>query len=188
MSTTTASARGEMLASIVESNKELVMRFLPGFDEASALRQMPALPNHVVWSLGHLALTMHRIAERLDGATLPSADFVTGDGRAGSRERGVFDTESVCIGSTPRADAAIYPRLDRATEILRSACDRLAVGCRSASDEVLDAPQQWGAVSLPLWLLVARAVFHNGIHTGQITDLRRAMGMEGIVKVPPPIR
>jgi len=185
---TATTTRGDMLAAIVESNKELVTRFLPGFDDASALRQTPTLPNHVVWCLGHLALTMHRIAERLDARPLPAADFVAGTGVSGSRERGIFDTQSVSVGSTPRADAAIYPSLDRATQILRNACDRLAAACRTASDEALDAPQQWGAASLPLWLLVARAVFHNGIHTGQITDLRRAMGMESIIKVAPPIR
>lgn len=188
MSTASATTRGEMLATIVESNKELVTRFLPGFDDASAVRQAPTLPNHVVWCLGHLALTMHRIAERLDARPLPAADFTTGNGTSGSRERGIFDTESVSIGSTPRADAAIYPSLDRATQILKSACDRLAAACRAASDQALDAPQQWGAASLPLWLLVARAVFHNGIHTGQITDLRRALGMDAIIKVPPPIK
>lgn len=184
----TASIRGEMLATIVESNKELVTRFLVGFDDTSALRQSPTLPNHVVWCLGHLALTMHRIAERLDAAPLPAADFSSGDAVSGSRARGVFATESVCVGSTPRADAALYPSLERATQILRNSCDRLAAACRTAADAALDAPQQWGAASLPLWLLVARAVFHNGIHTGQITDLRRALGMEGIIKVAPPIR
>jgi hypothetical protein len=187
-SSTNPSSRGETLAAIVESNKELITRFFPGFDDASAIRQMPTLPNHVLWQCGHIALTMHRIAERLDGKPLPSDAFVTGDGRAGSRERGVYDTESVSVGSTPIADAAIYPRFDRAVEIVHSSCDRLAAACRNASDAALDAPQQWGAASLPLWLLVARAVFHNGIHTGQVTDLRRAMSMDKIIKVPPPIK
>lgn len=182
------SSRGEVLAAIVESNKELITRFFPGFDDVSALRQMPTLPNHVIWQCGHIALTMHRIAERLDGLPLPSDAFVTGDGRAGSRDRGVYDTESVSVGSTPVGDPAIYPRFERAVEIVRGACDRLAAACRNATEAALEAPQQWGAASLPLWLLVARAVFHNGMHTGQVTDLRRAMSMDKIIKAPPPIK
>src|SRR5256885_8582910 len=46
--------------------------------------QPPGLPNHLAWSLGHLALAMHRAAERIDGAPVPGGDFAPGRSAPGA--------------------------------------------------------------------------------------------------------
>lgn len=38
----------------------------------------------------------------------------------------------------------------------------------------------WGRGETTARDLLVRMVFHNGMHTGQIVDLRRALGMPGV--------
>lgn len=65
-------SRAEHLAAALESTRPLLTRFLAGFDEANRTRQPTNLPNHVVWTLGHLALTMLRTADRIRGFDAPN--------------------------------------------------------------------------------------------------------------------
>ena len=171
--------RQAALARVVRLSRDLALRFVAGFDASNSTRQAPGLPNHFAWNLGHLALTMHRAIERIDGVPPPEADFVTGTGRSGDAER--FDTESVCFGSVPVDDARLYPSPPRARAIFEHAAERLAARVERASDADLDRLVPWGASQTPWSDLVARMAFHNGVHTGQIMDLRRALGMKGVL-------
>jgi len=170
--------RQRTLASIVRASAPLLTRYMAGFDETTRVAQAPGLPNHLAWILGHCALTMHRCAEKFDGAPLPSSDFVTGDGGAGDADR--FDTESVCFQSTPLPDESLYPTLDRARAIFEAGAERLASTLERATDEQIDASYSWYSSTDDVNELVARMVAHNGTHAGQLTDLRRALGMPGI--------
>ena len=91
-----------------------------------------------------------------------------------------FHSESIAFGSKPTGDAAAYPSLARCTEIYNAACDRLAAAVRAAPESKLTESVKWGNGESPLWMLVLRMVFHNGFHTGQIADLRRALGFKSI--------
>ena len=164
----------DLLAEAVLSTKHLLGRYLAGFDDQSRTAQAPGLPNHVAWNLGHLALTMHRVAERLDGQPVPESDISPRPGAA------AFFSESVAFGSSPSGAAGEYPSLARSVEIYNAACDRLAAAVRAAPESRLNEVVPWGQGQSPLWSLVIRMVFHNGFHTGQIADLRRAMGFKSI--------
>lgn len=169
----------DALAEAIRSNKTLVGRYLKGFSDANHTRQAPGLPNHAAWNLGHIALTMHRVADKLDGQGLPVSDFV--GGATGDAQH--FATESVAFGSMPTGDSMAYPSYSRCVEIFEGACDRLASATAKASDAQLATETPWGAgMSTPMHLLVARMAFHNGMHCGQIADLRRALGMGSIFK------
>jgi hypothetical protein len=138
------------------------------------------LPNHVAWNLGHIALTMHRVADKIDGQGLPASDFAVGPGAAGDSQR--FSSESVAFGSMPTGDSMAYPSYARCIAIFEGACDRLAAAASGATDAQLAAETPWGGpgMTTPVHLLVARMAFHNGMHCGQIADLRRALGMGSI--------
>jgi hypothetical protein len=156
-------------------------RYLAGFDDTNHTRQLPGLPNHVAWNLGHCALTMHRVAERLDGRSLPERDFVTGGRKDGGGDAQRFSVESVAFGSTPSASGREYPTMTRCREIYESACDRLSEAVRLAPESKLDEMTPWGAgQTMPLYLLALRMMFHNGDHLGQIVDLRRGLGFTSI--------
>lgn len=170
----------DMLAESIISSRDLLLRFLVGFDDDNRTKQARDLPGHVAWALGHCALTMHRVAEHCDGRPLPESDFITGDGRAGGSQR--FDTESICFDSTPVDETDRYPTMARCRAIFEAACDRLASTVREASDEALEKMVPWVAGEIPFWKLVLRIAFHNGVHTGQIIDLRRALGLDRVIK------
>lgn len=171
----------ETLARAVEASQAYLTRFLAGFNEASRTRQAPSLPNHAIWTLGHCALTMNRLAHNyLGGESLRESDFVTGDGNAGDSYR--FDTESVSFGSQPADKPDIYPTLARGREVFESACTRLAAAVRSVDDAKLAAVMEWHGTSYPTWSLVLRVCFHNATHAGQLTDLRRALGLAHVIK------
>jgi hypothetical protein len=170
--------RQETIAAAVENGREQVKRYLVGFDDGNRTLQAPNVPNHAAWTLGHVALTNHRIAGHIDGSELPAVDFVTGDGTAGDARR--FDTESICFASAPLDDAARYPTLERALEIFDASCDRLAGAARRASDEQLDAEIPWASTRLGLGMLILRGSMHMAVHAGQLVDLRRVLGLGSI--------
>ena len=152
-----------VLAHAVRLSEGLFLRFMDGFDETNRTARVEALPNHMSWTLGHCALTMHRAADVISGFTepqaLPTTDWVAGDGTAGDPSR--YDTESVCYGSTPVADASRYPRLERSVAIFRGAIDKLAVATAEATPAMLEKEIKWGGREMPAGDLVSRVVFHT---------------------------
>lgn len=169
--------RAETLARMIETSVPLATRYFAGFDDHNRAVQAPGLPNHFAWTLGHCALTMHRMAERMDGGALPEADFQAGAERAEGAPPTRFGTEGVSFNSMPIGDAGAYPLAARCVEIFEGACARLASAVRCASEERLDAMEAWGASELPMVDLVVRVTLHNAMHTGQLVDLRRGLGL-----------
>ena len=171
--------RQQTLANAVLESRTLIARYFKGFDESNHTKQAQHLPNHFAWTLGHLALTLHRTSEKFDGRALPETDFVAGDGRAGGPTK--YDTESVCFGSEPVDDARLYPTHDRCVTIFDDANQRLVSAIRRTDDAKLEMLATWGSGQVKLWSLAIRMVFHNGTHCGQLADLRRALGMGSIL-------
>ena len=170
--------RQQTLANAVLESRTLIARYFKGFDESNHTKQAQHLPNHFAWTLGHLALTIHRTAEKFDGRALPETDFVKGDGRAGGPTK--FDAESVCFGSKPVDDPKLYPAHDRCVAIFDDAIQHLVSAIRRADDAKLEMLVAWGSGQVKLWSLAVRMVFHNGTHCGQLADLRRALGMGSV--------
>ncbi len=173
----------QALAEFVLSTGPLFTRYLEGFDDRNRTKQAPGLPNHVMWCLGHCALTMHRASELLESShgVLPTSDFIAGDGTAGDPSR--FDTVSVSAGSVPVDNPRIYPRLRRGVEIFTIAMRRLAEAAYRIDGDPMDEERTvtWGGQPIPRGALVARMVFHNGTHCGQIVDLRRALALPPVL-------
>jgi hypothetical protein len=171
----------ELLADALLSTKLLVGRYLTDFTDVTRVRQTPDLPNHVAWSLGHLAITMLRVVEKINGTPPPADEFVTTGHSQGSIDHGYFDTEAVSFGSrSPDDQYHHWPTLERSRAIFDRACDALAATVRGLNDAELERPIQWGTMQIPIWSAITRMIFHNGSHTGQIADLRRALGMKSI--------
>ncbi len=75
------------------------------------------------------------------------------------------------------------PTLERATQIHRAAIARLAASVRDAGDDVFTRQTRWGpgGAPIPAATLASRMIFHTGTHTGQILDLRRALGLPRVI-------
>lgn len=176
-------SRQHTIAEGVLSTKQGMARYLAGFDDSNRTRQAPSLPNHAAWCLGHCALTMHRACELIHpGHVLPASDFIIGGTASGGGDAARFATESVAFGSRPADEPSRYPTLARCIEIYESACEALAECVRSTPDSALDETVNWGGgVSIRRWLLALRMMTHNGMHIGQVADLRRALGMKSVL-------
>lgn len=172
---------GPLLAHNIISAQSLFERFLVNFDETNRTRPAPAMPNHLAWTLGHLALTAHRGAHRVRGhddpQPLPESDFITGP--AGNATR--FGSEGVAFGSKPIDEPAHYPSLARSLEIMRRAHETLADALREATPEALARTTPWGKGQASVSDLSLRLAFHIGTHAGQIIDLRRGLRFEPVL-------
>lgn len=182
---TSRSPRAEALARALDVSGPLLTRFLEGFTDDNRTRQTPALPNHAAWTLGHCAIAMHRLANRLTGEPhFPPSDFLEADALDPDhpgQPTGRFSTASVVFGSVPIDRPSLYPTLARAVEVFDHARQRLADIVRAMSDDDLDRQHPWHTSSMTGADLVARMAFHNGTHAGQLTDLRRALGFPPII-------
>ncbi len=156
------------LADAIEATEKLLPRFLDGFDDSNEVTQRPGLPNHVAWNLGHLALTMHRAAERIADETYPLEG----------------DPEPYAFGSTPSDTRDDYPALSELTDRYRRSLVLLAEAVRRCGDEGLARTVTWGRGTTTTTArdLAMRMVWHNGLHCGQIIDLRRVLGLEPVIK------
>jgi hypothetical protein len=170
----------EFLSQSILQCEPLMVRYLSGFNTLNHTRQAENLPNHAAWILGHCALTMHQVAHALDGRALPAGDFSDEPCRAATDDPAFcFYRESIAFRSTPIDDPAIYPSFERCVQIYKSACERLAAAVAGADSAQMQRTAAWGT-EMPLRELVPRLVFHNGVHAGQLVDLRRALGMPPI--------
>ena len=124
--------------------------------------------NHALWTIGHLATTYQWLASLLDGVWTPLPE----------NYNALFG-----MGSKPVPDAAAYPPAaevranfdrmyqrfaDLAARIRPADAAKPTVGnshgfCRDRAD-VLD-----------------KAAWHEGWHSGQLSALRRALGLKGIM-------
>ncbi|MEO1277919.1 MAG: DinB family protein [Planctomycetota bacterium] len=177
-----ANPQGELLAHNVMNAQTLFERFLAGFDDSNRTSQAPSLPNHLTWTLGHLAITAHRGAHRVLGLEglqpLPADDFLEGD-RGNTTH---YATEAVSFGSQPIDDPGAYPSIERGLEVMHAAHETLAEALRNADDASLDRETPWGASTVSVTDLALRMGFHIGTHTGQIVDLRRALGLGSVLQ------
>ncbi|HVP10897.1 MAG TPA: DinB family protein [Phycisphaerae bacterium] len=169
----------ETLADAVLSCKGLAARFLPGFTEANRTAQAEHLPNHVMWTLGHVSLYLHDAAGRIDGRSRPESDFGPSTGRSVDR----YSDDAIGFNSKPVNDPSRYPTLARGVAIFNAACDRLAAVVSKADDATLAKKIDWFGMQIPLASLVTRVMFHVGVHTGEILDLRRALGFDRVLKM-----
>jgi hypothetical protein len=168
--------RRTTIAEGIAATKPALTRYLKGFDDTNHTRQAPNLPNHAAWCLGHLALTMHRVAEKLDGSPLPPSNFIQGPACTSTH----YATEAISFGSPAPSPTTPFPSFARCVEAFNGAVDRLAAAVRNAPDAKLDETIKWGPADSPLWAVALRMIYHNGTHTGEIADLRRALGMGSI--------
>jgi DinB superfamily len=157
----------EMLAQSIERSVELLLRYVAGFDDRSAVAQPQRLPNHLLWTLGHLALYMHRAAEKLTGKPVDLG----------------WDPEPFAFSSEPSGDAGAYPPLAEMVARYRAAHVTLAGAVRAGGEDGLRRQVPWGAAGVMVsgLDLVLRMMFHNGTHTGQVVDTRRALGMPRVI-------
>lgn len=145
----------------------MVAKMVSDFPESKAAFQTSPTDNHVLWHLGHLALDYQWFAAALDGKPTGTTEV---------------ETKLFGMGSKPIPDAKAYPTLAELKQRFEAAWQRLAAAAQSLRGEDATKPtliDSGGFLKDRLHTVEASA-WHDGWHAGQISGLRKALGLKGV--------
>lgn len=124
--------------------------------------------NHALWTVGHLATTYVYGGSLLTDASLGVPESYMG----------LFG-----YGSKPQSDAASYPSFDEVRSTCEAAFAKFVAIVAGMTEAQLEAPllKDSGGFASSRVELLERLAWHEGWHAGQISMLRRAIGLPGIM-------
>ncbi len=163
MAIATASPLLESGRSALEFGRKQTLRLLEGVPPAGLGHRPTPTANHVIWLLGHLAWTEN--------------EFLTGVGG-----KPVLDDtwkKNFATGTKPRDDVKGYPSL---TEI-RAALDKTRKAlldwfAKLNEQQLLKPPPEPLKMFGPTHAaLLGSLAWHEGYHSGQISNVRRSLGL-----------
>lgn len=133
-----------------------------------ALHQAGGADNHLLWTIGHLAVTYSWFATLLDGkaAELPKNYY-----------------ELFGYGSKPVGDSGIYPPLTEVRKNYAVAYRRFLGAADGLAPADFDKPtvaDSHGFAKNRLEVIL-RAAWHDGWHSGQLSAIRRSLNLPSIM-------
>lgn len=155
-----------LAVSVLKFARETINKFFAGL-EAKPTAQVANVPNHALWTYGHLANTADWIRGTIDGkpaSIKPEWDKLFG------------------MGSKPVDDPRAYPSLAEVKKEYERTFKELVALTESHNDEQLSAPcaKDTGGFASSKLDAVIKSAWHEGWHLGQLTDLRRGLGLPGV--------
>ncbi|MBX3357971.1 MAG: DinB family protein [Phycisphaeraceae bacterium] len=124
--------------------------------------------NHVLWTIGHLAATYAWFATAL-GVSAPALppEFNT-----------LFGS-----GTKPVPDANAYPPFAEVRKAFDASFDAMLAGALSLPDAMLTAPcaVDTGGFCRDRLDALEKAAWHEGWHSGQVSGIRRALGIKPLM-------
>lgn len=152
------------LLDVFENTLLHVEKSIEDLDEREVVQQPAGIPNHALWTLGHLTVACLGTAGLLDTEVNVPEDW---DRRYG-------------YASTPVADVRLYPTKAEMLDMLHNAAAELRKRLMDTQDNALTAtlPDPEISDSLPTLghALVQIMIAHSAYHAGQLAVWRRAMG------------
>lgn len=161
----TTTSQGDFLAHAINHVKwthDEFMKFTMGFTQQNATRIPTGHETHALWQVGHLANTYDWF-----GTMLGKSDNKCPEG---------YD-KLFGGGSKPVDDPLAYPSWDDVKDEFSKARDRF-IKLAAGTKNLLDTPaaDSGGWITTRLQTL-ERAGWHNGWHLGQISTVRKALGL-----------
>ncbi len=146
----------------------MLLDLLKGIPTDKALFQPAPTENHVMWTLGHLASSYQWFASALGGPTLEKPEG--------------FDT-AFAYGCKPLPDAAAYPDLAEVRRFFDATFDAFLTCALALPDAMVTAPCaiETSGFARDRLDMIEKAAWHEGWHSGQISDIRRALGIKPLM-------
>ncbi len=120
--------------------------------------------NHALWIAGHIAY-----ADDI---------FMT---HVGNKPARFSDSWVKLFGmeTTPQADAGVYPTLSELTNALADNREGLLAWFSSmgAEDLAKPLPEDWRSFAANQGILMSTIAWHEGLHAGQLTVVRKSLGL-----------
>jgi len=143
-------------------------KLIEGFPELKATFQALPTDNHLAWTLGHLAMTNAWFTGLATGkkAQLPEP------------YEGLFGYKS-----TPKPDAKAYPPLSELMEHHRAQFNGLIEALERTADDAMTKAcvEDSGGFAKDMQDIADRAVWHEGWHSGQLSSIRRGLGLPSVM-------
>ncbi len=153
----------------LERSRDFSERLLAAFHTpAEWLHQVHPRANHPLWFAGHMGVVDDFMLSLVaPERALARADF----------------QERFGMGSQPSADPNDYPPVDQVLAFMRERRQALLAALDSLDESQLNHPTPKGAPSfLPDYASAFQtAAWHEGLHTGQMTVVHRALGNPPLV-------
>ncbi len=145
-----------------------VAKMFEGFPEDKATFQTSPTDNHLIWHIGHLAETYAWFASALDGKPVGSNEA----------SNALFG-----MGSKPLPDPKAYPSIAALRARFDANWNRLMAAAEALDDaDAAKAPlAESGGFLRDRLDVVEKAAWHDGWHAGQISGLRKALGLKGVL-------
>ncbi len=120
--------------------------------------------NHALWIAGHIAYADDLFASKV------------------GNNRGRFSDSWVKLfgmETTPQADAGVYPSLSELTNALADNREGLLAwfGSMSAEDLAKPLPEDFRPFAANQGILMTTIAWHEGLHAGQLTVVRKSLGL-----------
>lgn len=145
--------------------RRITVRLLEDIPEDKLCYQPVAGGNHALWIVGHLAASDNYYLSGLAGR------------RTGfpAQWRELFG-----MGSLPQPDPSHYPTLAEVQAQLSQLREELAAYFGSLSNEQLaqPLPGEFATFAPDFGTLASTIAWHEGLHTGQLTIIRKALGLK----------
>jgi uncharacterized damage-inducible protein DinB len=144
--------------------RQFTLELLSDFPQDKLTHQPCAAGNHAMWIAGHIAYADDMFMSKLGNKPARLGDhWVTLFG----------------MGSTPQPDAGLYPSLGEVTNALADTREGLLAWFGSMSAEELGnpLPEDFKPFAPNYGMLMVSMAWHEGLHTGQLTVVRKSLGL-----------
>jgi len=157
----------ERAQGFMDLSREWTLKYLQGIPADKYTYQPWPGANHVLWTLGHLAETDRYITHVLRGAPEEYTPGKYGD---------LFG-----MASTPLDDPTKYPTPAEIKDYLARCREELRAALEGRSEADLFKPAPEGFFAPDLIGAMFTVPWHEGMHAGQITAIRKALGLKPIM-------
>jgi len=146
---------------------EVLIKAISDFPADKATFQTSPTDNHLLWHLGHLAMDYKWFASAIDGKPSDVTEA----------EKKLFG-----MGSKPLPDASVYPSMAELRKRFDEGWARVASAAAALSDEDASKPPlvESGGFLKDRLDTVDKTAWHDGWHAGQLSGLRKALGLKGV--------
>ncbi len=170
MTTATTSALLEIGKSTLDLARRSTLKLIDGIPPEKLCHRPVPGANHAAWVMGHLASADNYFATTL-----------------GERES-VLDKswdELFGMGSEVKDDPSAYPSLDDLKAGLERARQALIETFKSMDEQKLQSPtpEDWRNFAPTYAAVMPSVAFHEGFHAGQLSAVRRSLGLPSALEV-----
>lgn len=142
----------------------ITKKLVADWPEGKLAHQDTPCDNHPLWTIGHLGVSNHWFASIFDGRPAVDAKL---EATYGGK-------------SKPSANAADYPSMADTMKLYNQGMARLKKALTSPKDPLTKPKQMADWVSDTIHA-AQLAVWHEGWHGGQLSTLRRSLGLPGVM-------